>query len=545
MPIAMTFRTKLTLSVFGVCLILLVASAVGLSNVKRLAAVSDDIGLRHLPAIDVLLQADRDYHQALVAERTMLLDDLSSEQLRALERERKENIEQAAQRLARFGALMDAPEVEQRLRQHEQLRQSWAETSARVAALRAQDRLEEARALSLGAASEQFARMRAVVDELSEYTSNHNAALSAQVERTTRSAVWTLTGLTIAGLAIGAALTVILPLLVTGSLNRIITRMREISDGNGDLTARLEVTSRDEFGQLAESFNRFVEKLEQLVRQCTVTAARVREDAGAIQESTARLGQTVEAQRAGTDQVAVAINEMAATIQEVARSTSQAARATEDADAQARNGQATVQQTALAIEQLSEQVGHAYQVIRQLEAHSHEIGAVLAVIQGVAEQTNLLALNAAIEAARAGEQGRGFAVVADEVRSLASRTQQSTKEIQAIIERLQSSAHEAAEAMQASHEDAQRVVRQSQETLVTLSAVSGAVESIADQNAQIASAAEEQSAVAEDINRNIEDTRHLAEQSATGARNMQTAAQRIAQSAEELAVQLTRFRTRA
>jgi aerotaxis receptor len=249
----------------------------------------------------------------------------------------------------------------------------------------------------------------------------------------------------------------------------------------------------------------------------------------------------IRQQQSETDQVATAITEMAASVQEVARNAQNTADAADKADAEARAGRQVVADTGTAIGRLAAEVEKASGVIQQLETRSSEITSVLDVIRGIAEQTNLLALNAAIEAARAGEQGRGFAVVADEVRTLASRTQQSTQEIQSMIEKLQDGARSAVKVMTLSREQADSSVEQARHAAASLENITRSVSVITDMSAQIATAVEEQSAVGEEINRNVVSIRHISDANAdTGAQSEQ-AAQNVAQLALSLQQLATQF----
>jgi len=253
----------------------------------------------------------------------------------------------------------------------------------------------------------------------------------------------------------------------------------------------------------------------------------------------------IDNQRRETEQVATAMNEMAATVQEVARNASEAAGAASHADNEAGAGRAVVRETTASIENLAHEVESAAQVVQQLANDSESIGAVLDVIKGIAEQTNLLALNAAIEAARAGEQGRGFAVVADEVRTLASRTQDSTKEIEGMIEQLQNGARNAVEVMENGREKARTGVDQTKQAVQALDAITKAVATINQMNTQIASAAEQQRATTEEMNRNIININQIAEQTATSAIQTTTASDELARLSAQLQSLVNQFKLQA
>jgi len=250
----------------------------------------------------------------------------------------------------------------------------------------------------------------------------------------------------------------------------------------------------------------------------------------------------VRTQRGEIDQVATAMNEMSATVQEVARNAEQAAHAAQNADQCAKSGALVATEAMGGIDALVSEVERSAGAIHELEAESENIGMVLDVIKGIAEQTNLLALNAAIEAARAGEQGRGFAVVADEVRTLASRTQKSTQEIHHMIERLQAGASNAVRVMEAARGKGKLGVEQVERAAESLAEIAGAVATINDMNTQIASAAEEQSAVAEEINRNVVNISHGSVQSARGTEQAALASGELARLATDLHQLVAQFK---
>lgn len=332
--------------------------------------------------------------------------------------------------------------------------------------------------------------------------------------------------------------------LANGITKPIIQLSNIMSDVevNNDLTIRSPFNSKDEVGTMSLSFNKMLEKFEALVQQITnssVQLATASEEVSSVaQESTNGIMQ----QRSETDMVATAMNEMTATVQEVASSAESAAGAAHSANNEALSGSEIVKSTAKAIAQLASDVASASTVIQQLESDSEDIGSILDVIKNIAEQTNLLALNAAIEAARAGEQGRGFAVVADEVRTLASRTQESTQEIEDMITKLQSGAKHAVEVMEKGQAQAETGEAQAKEASESLEAITRAVSTINEMNTHIASSAEEQSSVANEMNQNIVNISQVADQTATGSEQTTIAANELAQLANQLQQLISQFK---
>jgi methyl-accepting chemotaxis protein len=298
---------------------------------------------------------------------------------------------------------------------------------------------------------------------------------------------------------------------VTKPILDVAAMLKDIASGNGDLTQRLRYAKHDELGELAGWFNRFLDKLQPIiseVKQSVLEARSTADKSSAIADQT---NTGMQQQYREIDQVATAFHEMSATAQDVARSAAQAAEAARGADHATSEGLTVIDSTTLMIEQLASEMNIAMQEVEGLANSSEQIGSVLEVIRSIAEQTNLLALNAAIEAARAGEAGRGFAVVADEVRSLAKRTQDSVEEIRQVIEALQTGTREVVSSMHSSHRQAQGSVAQVETAVLALRRIGDAVGVITDMNMQIASAAEEQSSVADEINRNVTSIRDVTE----------------------------------
>ena len=342
------------------------------------------------------------------------------------------------------------------------------------------------------------------------------------------------------------AVLVILAAAITRSvvdpLRKTITAMDDISTGDGDLTLRLDEQGNDEIASLAVSFNQFARKIQQIVISVSQGSAQL---AAATTELNATMKQThdnVVQQQQETAQVATAITEMVATVEEISHSASGAAGSARQADEQALKGKQVVTNVTDAINDLAQEMGAASSVINNLANESDNIGSVLDAIRDIAEQTNLLALNAAIEAARAGEQGRGFAVVADEVRSLASRTQKATLEIRDMIERLQDGSKNAVTVIQHSGDVLGGTVDAANAAKTALESIVNSVASISERNLQIASTSEQQSAVAREIDRSVVQIARLAEQSARASEGVATATHELSTLSDGLQEIISRFK---
>ncbi|MGL5093560.1 MAG: methyl-accepting chemotaxis protein [Aeromonas sobria] len=300
----------------------------------------------------------------------------------------------------------------------------------------------------------------------------------------------------------------------------LLGQIHQVSGGN--LTSKLDINifSHDELGMLAKGLNEMQDNLRMLVNEVSGSVVQLGSAAEEISAVALQSAHNMDGQKYELNQLATAMNEMQATVQEVARNTNDAASAATQASTTAEQGSNTVNDSIVRIEQVAEAIEKTAIVIRQLGDDSRNIGMVLEVIQSIAEQTNLLALNAAIEAARAGEQGRGFAVVADEVRTLAKRTQDSTSQINGIISELQHRANEAGVTMQQSQTMMVETVATAREAGASISEISSAVSSISHMNIQIATATEEQGAVSEELNRNVVNISNASEEVAAGAKQM-------------------------
>ncbi|MBL0794305.1 methyl-accepting chemotaxis protein [Pseudomonas sp. B7] len=316
-------------------------------------------------------------------------------------------------------------------------------------------------------------------------------------------------------------------------LKQMVTMLDDIAQGEGDLTRRLTSDRKDELGSIAKGFNTFLAKLQGMITQVVASVQSVSDSSEHTADIAIRTNIGIQKQMAEIDQVATAVQEMTATAQDVARNATQAAQAASHADQAASQGMQIVRDTSNSIGVLAVEIGKAVNVVQTLAKDSENINAILIAIRGIAEQTNLLALNAAIEAARAGEQGRGFAVVADEVRNLAQKTQQATEEIQSMIQQLQQGTRDVVRVMEDSQNRTDESVQHAAKAAEALETITQAVSVINDMNTQIASAAEEQSAVADDINRNVINIGQVANEVAGGADESSSASADLTKLAEQ------------
>ncbi|MFT6777220.1 MAG: methyl-accepting chemotaxis protein [Paraglaciecola sp.] len=403
---------------------------------------------------------------------------------------------------------------------------------------------------SLIEATKEADRSLATVTLLLFESANKASSISAEllkVEREIASSVRQRVYITvsisvIAGLILSFILSLWLARGIITPVNLTNTMLKDISEGEGDLTKRIVIMTNDEMGELGQNFNHFVQKLQKIISEIALVTSQIASSSEEMSVITQQTSLGVSKQNKETEQVASAMTQMTATVKEVNSNAEKASQAADSANKAAVEGNQVVEETVQAINGLSDDVAESANVIKQLKGHSENIGNVLEVIKSIADQTNLLALNAAIEAARAGEQGRGFAVVADEVRTLAKRTQQSTQQIESLIEVLQTGANKAVDVMTKSCDRSRVTVDLAKNAGESLTSIGQAVETILHMNAQIVIATGEQHVVTQGIARSVVNIQMVSEETELGAQQTSQASAQLAHLSVQLATMVGQFR---
>ncbi|OJS99681.1 methyl-accepting chemotaxis protein [Marinobacter nauticus] len=535
-------RTKIALPFFITALALVVAGGFGMLTAKNLVESTEDIAVTFLPSVAEILNGDRDLYQALVAQMMVVDQTLNGEDTTDAVADFEENVEQARRRYTDSVARLRGTGISSVTGGFDQAFDQWERSARQVLALA--ERGDGARARNLAATETigLFQQLRAFYDRAEGHAEERAQSRYAEARAEGTSSTVTITVITVAAIVISIALFLIFLRLIIRSIQALRSQLDNIAQGEGDLTQRIPVAVEDDLGQLARSFNQVLENLQGMIGSIQTLSRDLGQGATELASAARDNNEGVTRQTDSISMVATAINEMQSAIEEVAGNASRAAEITREADLKGQNSAEIIRSSSKQVHRLAAQISKAVGVIRKLSDDSDNITSVLDVIRGIAEQTNLLALNAAIEAARAGEQGRGFAVVADEVRTLAQRTQQSTEDIQTMITALQTGVSDVVSVMETGSKEAAETEKLATEAEQELQAIVEAISNITDVNTSVASATEEQTQVVDEINRSITDINDLAAASAERSRAIDGISKSLAGYASELEQQTGRFR---
>ncbi len=533
-----SIRAKLSISMGIAVLSLIILFLTYGTLTKKLNKGVDDFGHQFLPSVSFVLNADRDLYQAYVAQLHYLLspgqDDL---------KDFKDNAKQAYDRMMKFKNLMDDhPAITSKVNDFESRFRKWEQSSNEFFKLVDNGNTKEAEALLGSTVSDDFQSLRDLYDIASqELDSQANVEVNEFSEETSKMQLYMLIFVAFIIILTGA-LSYVVPKVLVSSVNDLTRRIKEISEGDGDLTQRINSKRTDELGKLASAFDDFVAKLQTLISEISSSSTSLENNAVQLTNTHENAQRVSNEQTRSIEQIAAAVNEFSVSIREVAERTLSTANETDHTAELTTQGMKIIDNSVDEINQLANSIKKANQVIEQLASESNNIATVLEVIRNIAEQTNLLALNAAIEAARAGEQGRGFAVVADEVRSLASKTQKSTEEIQNMIDKLQSGVKDAVSSILDGSNRVEKNVELSLNIQQMFESIQSSATIVSDMATQIATATEQQSSVSEELSTNLE---HLNEQNRVSqglSNEINEVAKRVGSSVNKLSKDVGQFK---
>ncbi len=503
---SLTLKQKLLLPLAFIITLIGISSTVSVLSSWKQTELSTSLNQQIIPKLFVLEDAYRDMYQATSAIQGLALADSKVDVDYHLF-EYKDNAYKAIPRMQKPAELTDnglmPAQFKSDVAMLVELGQVWLKDYETMINMPQQQWYAHYKENS-DEFDKKFAAVRAQLNVVKEALEGKQAELHKQIESATRRSELVLEAGNLIVLISAIATAFLLLKTIVAPVKNINDAMEQIASGEGDLRQRIEISSKDEIGQLAESFNEFVSKIQHTVEQVMESSETLRAEMGHLQSLTSTIHTSTTHQQRDSEAVAAAVNEMQVTSRNVSDNAQEAANASQTANVELNNTNTILDSAVDSIRKLDREIETASEVINTLDQDVNNISSVIDVIQGIAEQTNLLALNAAIEAARAGEQGRGFAVVADEVRNLASRTQQSTGEIQAMIEKLQQGASQAVAVMQGSKESGEVTINAAGEASRSLSEILNAISLMNEMNTHIATAASQQSTVSEEVNSNVQ-----------------------------------------
>lgn len=503
-------RAKVALPFAVSALALIVIGFFSVLTARNLVSDTDTLSDRYLPAVSEALNGDRDLYQALVAQMSFISATENEQFPDQHKADFEDNAGQALDRMNAAVERLSGTGVSEITKGFRNTYDRWLNSARQSMELAQAGDPYAGQQLLIGQSNQAFSQLRDYFDSVGVHA-DEQAQITAREasDEGLASSVFIL-AITAGAVIIGILLFVIILRMIIQSVSVLRKQLDNIAQGEGDLTQRIPVEIDDDLGKLAASFNHVLENLQGMIGSIQNLSKQLGEGASELSSTAHDNSSGVTRQTDAISMVATAINEMQSAIEEVAGNASRAADITRQAQKKGRNGATIIRNSSVQVQRLAAQISKAVEVIRKLSQDSENITSVLDVIREIADQTNLLALNAAIEAARAGEQGRGFAVVADEVRTLAKRTQQSTEDIQTMITALQTGVADIVAVMETGSKEAAETEKLATEAEAELQGILESVADISDMNTSVASATEEQTQVVDEINRTVTEINDLA-----------------------------------
>ncbi len=480
---------------------------------KQLASDVEIIANKYFVASQLLLEADAKLYRAISAERSLIFVNANSPKFSNLVNYHALNIQEAGEKLNQFRTTLNDPQINQLMRDYDGLNEQWQAITFNIVELRKTNGREERREasrLSLNDATQKFAEMHDVIDRVTTIVNRQSQEVVAQAESNATQSAFYILVVAVGVFVFGTVMTLFAIRLLAEPLNALIDRLKQISSGDGDLTQRLDESRRDEIGETAVAFNRFTQNQADIIAQVKTAMQSFMTSMQFVSNKMEELHIATSRQQSESDGVANSMQQMSLAINDVARNAAQASESTNETNELANRGHGVVSESVTTIQEISSNITATSEVVSKLDSRTNSIASVTDTISEIADQTNLLALNAAIEAARAGEYGRGFAVVAEEVRNLAKRTQELTEQIQANIEKLSEESTDAVNVMAESLNNSKILDEKAILSGQALQEITTAVDAISGMNLTVASAVEEQSVTAEEINRSIDSLKAMA-----------------------------------
>ncbi|MGF1909593.1 methyl-accepting chemotaxis protein [Vibrio kasasachensis] len=541
----LTVKQKISFPLIGIIILFAVSSIINVATSRLQSQLTYNLNQVIVPTLFDIEDAYRDLYQATSAIQGIALSENKQDSIDYNRFEYEDNAYKALPRLRKAQIAVDegviAPAMTKDIDLLEELAKSWLNSYESLLA-EPQEQWITIYQQNKVLYADQFSAVREQLNVVKDQLEAKRSSLQDEIAAAATKAEMALQFGTALVILLACATCWLLIRTIVKPLENIQNAMKEIASGDGDLNQTITSSSNDEIGQLATSFNQFVAKIRATILQVVETNTSVKSELNGLVKITQSIANQTTQQQQESELVSTAVNEMQATSQVVSDNARDAAHASKNADVEVQSTSKVLEQTVGSIRTLASEIEQASGVINHLSSDVSNIASVLDVIKGIAEQTNLLALNAAIEAARAGEQGRGFAVVADEVRSLASRTQQSTGEIQSMIEKLQQGAQQAVEVMDSSRHSSESTIESAGQASQSLQEILNSISSMSDMNTHIASAAVQQNTVSEEVSENIIRIANNSTQVVTNVGNAEVKVKQLNSQCDELDRLVSQFK---